>query len=353
MPILTNILNNGPTCLKFQQTQPQESIMHHDIPLWPWEVVGVDVFHYNNKNYLCIVDYNSKFPIVKRLEGLSAENLTNAVKIIFTEYGIPHKIMSDAGTYFVSDRFWKFCRAINVEQATLLAYHHQSNGQVEACIKFIKQTFKKCAKSGRDIYMALLQICTTPLGPGLPSLATLLFNRQVQGIMPVLDHKPIRQDYDDDHYGKLMDRQHKNDNDTPPVFSYITIGSAVVVQQEDIRPWTHGMVVDRGDHNHHGKPYTIQLTTYGRCITQNRWHIKPTAVTADAYIIHQSYKQCAISTDPLADILSNIDKNPGAYNNKQVLNSVVEEEQSIGHIVSNSNQQVAEKYRTLHQKIRH
>ena len=48
-----------PTCLQFQQTQPQERIIHHDIPLQPWEVVGADVFHYNNKNYLCIIDYNS------------------------------------------------------------------------------------------------------------------------------------------------------------------------------------------------------------------------------------------------------------------------------------------------------
>ena len=111
--------------------------------------------------------------------------------------------MSDAGTNFVSDRFQKFCRAINIEHATSSAYHCQSNGQVKACIKFIKQTL------GRDINMALLQIHTTPLGPGLLSLATLLYNRQVQGFMPVLDHKPIGQNLDDDHYGKLMDRQHK------------------------------------------------------------------------------------------------------------------------------------------------
>ena len=169
------------TCLQSQQTQHQERIIHHDIPLQPWEIFRADVFHYNNKNYLCMVDYNSKFPIVKRLEGLSAKNLINVVKIIFTEYGIPHKFMSDAGINFVSDRFQKFCKAINVELATLLAYCHQSNGQVE----------KKCVKSSRDINMALLQICTTPLGLGLPSLVTLLFNRQVWGIMPVLDCKPM------------------------------------------------------------------------------------------------------------------------------------------------------------------
>ena len=88
--------------------------------------------------------------------------------------------------------------------------------------------------------------------------------------MPVLDCKPIGQDHDDNHYGKLMDRQHKNDNDTLPVFSYNPIGSAVAVQQEYGGLWTHGTVVNRGNHNHHGRSYTIQLTINGRCITWNR-----------------------------------------------------------------------------------
>ena len=103
-------------------------------------------------------------------------------------------------------------------------------GRSRPASNLLSQHLKKCAKSGRDINMPQLQICTTPLGPGLPSLVTLLFNRQVQGIMPILDCKPIWWDQDDDHYGKLMDRQHKNDNDTPPVFPYIPTGSAVVVQ---------------------------------------------------------------------------------------------------------------------------
>ena len=63
-----------PTCLKFQLMQPKEWILHHDIPLQPWEVVGADILHINNKNYLCIIDYIGKFPIIKRLEGLSAKN---------------------------------------------------------------------------------------------------------------------------------------------------------------------------------------------------------------------------------------------------------------------------------------
>ena len=77
------------TCLEFQQTQPKEKIIHHEVPLRPWEAVGADVFHFNNINYLCVVDYNSKFPIVRKLQGLLEEHLINAVSAIFTKYGIP------------------------------------------------------------------------------------------------------------------------------------------------------------------------------------------------------------------------------------------------------------------------
>ena len=229
---IDNFIQICPTCLHFQQTQPKEKIIHHNIPLNPWEVISADVFHFNNKNYLCIIDYNSKFPVVKKLEGLSVESLITTTKIIFAKYGNPQKVMSDASMNFVSDRFHQFCKSINIEQAVSSAHHHQSNGQVEACIKLIKCTFKKCTNAGRDINVALLQICTTPLGQGLPSPTTLMFGRPVCSIMPVVDHKPIGQDYDDKHHHKLVDRQPKNDNDALPVFEFILIGSTVVVHEK-------------------------------------------------------------------------------------------------------------------------
>ena len=138
--------------------------------------------------------------------------------------------------------------------------------------------------------------------------------------MPVLDHKPIGQDCDDDHHTKLVDRQGRNDNDTSPVFSNIPIGSAVAVQCGDSRPWTNGTVVDMGNHNHHDRSYIIQLTNNGRCISRNRWHIKPTTVTADKYLQHQSNKQSNIKTYPPAEILNNINRNPAIYTIRQARN---------------------------------
>ena len=75
--------------------------------------------------------------------------------------------------------------------------------------------------------------------------------------MPVIDHKPLIKDCDDDHHNKLIERQQKNTNGASSIFLCIPIGSAVVVQQEDSRPWTHGTIVGTGNNNHHNMSYMI------------------------------------------------------------------------------------------------
>ena len=62
---IEHFIKNCITCLTFQQTQPKEKMIHHDIPLRPWDVIGADMFTLNNKHSLCIVDYHSKFTIVR------------------------------------------------------------------------------------------------------------------------------------------------------------------------------------------------------------------------------------------------------------------------------------------------
>ena len=147
---------------------------HHEIPDKPWEVVGVDMFTQHSKYCLCIGVYHSKFLVIKQLEDLITDNLIQACKFIFSEYGLPKKIMSDPGSKFIREKFKGFCHSMNIEQAVSSSYHHQSNGQVETCIKFKNHTIKKFINTKSDIHVALLQIRLTPLGPGLQSLATLI-----------------------------------------------------------------------------------------------------------------------------------------------------------------------------------
>ena len=84
--------------------------------------------------------------------------------------------MSGAGGNYISDKFKQFCKNMNMEQATSSSHHHQSNGQVEVHIKFTKHSMKKCFESNEDIHVTLLQVKSSPLEPGLPSPATLLFS---------------------------------------------------------------------------------------------------------------------------------------------------------------------------------
>ena len=101
---IKNYIKNCNTCLEFQQTQPKERIIQHDIPIRPWDVIGVDMFQLNNKYYLCTVDCHSKFSEVKKVEGLSADSLVSTFKVVLSEYGIPKRVMSDAGgdtSYFL------------------------------------------------------------------------------------------------------------------------------------------------------------------------------------------------------------------------------------------------------------
>ena len=53
-------------------------------------------------------------------------------------------------------------------------------------------------------------------------------------------------------------------NDNATTLSHIPLGSTVVVQREDGRLWTHGIVVNTGNHNHHDRSYIVQLTTTGK-----------------------------------------------------------------------------------------
>ena len=78
-------------CLTFQQTQLKDKMVHHDIPVRAWDMTGAEMFTLNKKHYLCIVDYHSKFPIIKKTEDLSADSLILSCKIILQNMGYQRK----------------------------------------------------------------------------------------------------------------------------------------------------------------------------------------------------------------------------------------------------------------------
>ena len=48
---------------------------------------------------------------------------------------------------------------------------------------------QKCFDDNGDINLAMLQMRSTPVGAGLPSPATLLFNRPIRDLLPKMNRK--------------------------------------------------------------------------------------------------------------------------------------------------------------------
>ena len=62
------------TCLEYQQIQLQEEALHYEILCRLWEVADADTFMINGKTLLCVVDYDSQFPEVKKVNSLSTDS---------------------------------------------------------------------------------------------------------------------------------------------------------------------------------------------------------------------------------------------------------------------------------------
>ena len=75
-----------------------------------WHTLGSDIFYWNNANYLVVVDYYSKFPVVKKLSNIQSSAVVAQLKSVFEEHGIPSKLVTDNGSQYSSAAFQEFSR---------------------------------------------------------------------------------------------------------------------------------------------------------------------------------------------------------------------------------------------------
>ena len=66
--------------------------------------------------------------------------------------------------------------------------------------KFFEVYHEKCLDNIDDVSLALLQMRSTPIGAGLPSPATLLFNRPIKGLLPQITRELFNINGDDKHF---------------------------------------------------------------------------------------------------------------------------------------------------------
>ncbi|CAM1297967.1 Uncharacterised protein g1983 [Pycnogonum litorale] len=131
--------------------------------------------------YLCVIDYYSKFPVMRALRDKTASSVITNLKSVFSEYGIPEEVISDNNMPFNSREFSSFATNYCFTSITFSPTYSQSNGQVERTIGIIKQLLRKAD----DPYTALLAYRNTPLKGLDYSPAQLLNSRRFRTKLPI------------------------------------------------------------------------------------------------------------------------------------------------------------------------
>ena len=174
------------SCAKSEGNQTREPLIPFAIPNTPFQTVGIDLFYLDGVDYLLLVDYLTKWPVVKRLSsGIGSSAVVQALREIFADFGQPDKIVSDNGPQLSSFHFKQFCKSLNIEHVTSSPLHASGNGQSERSIRTIKAMMKKCYDEGTDWLQGLLAIRNTPVAQGIPSPAELLQGRVLRDSDPV------------------------------------------------------------------------------------------------------------------------------------------------------------------------
>ena len=270
---ISEMVQKCDTCQAHANAQPKCPMIAMDIPPFPWHTLGADHFKYKGKWYLIISDYFSKMPFVRPVSSTSASVTITAAKSIFSENGIPHKIISDNHP-FNSHEFKEFARRWGFEVVPSSPEYPRGHGLIERHVQTVKKCMYKCDHSGQDIELALLSLRSTPLDSHISSPAELLNNRKYRTTMPSINNGVLSGD-NDNIRAQLENRQQKSkkhyDKHTTEK-EELHDNQPVRVRNQETRLWEPANVIQKA-----GTPrsYFVQRCAGGVPLRRNRQHIRP------------------------------------------------------------------------------
>ena len=123
----------------------------------------MDHFYCNNRLYLLVCDYFSKFSFVFQAKSTSFANIKEHLEELFSLEGIPERIMSDNGPPFSSKEFNSFLSGFGIRHTTSSPNYPQSNGFIERQVQTVKRLMVKANATGRSFQEDLTSLRATPL----------------------------------------------------------------------------------------------------------------------------------------------------------------------------------------------
>ena len=184
-------------CQKYRDANPHAPLQQHEVPDYPYQVLGSDLFELNGTSYLLTVDYFSKWPCVEKLQETKTIDVIKVLEKQFCDFGVPQKLVTDNGPQYGSAEFREFMQKLRIEHVTSSPQYAQSNGMAERTVKTVKASMKKMLAEGKNLLQVLSAIRSTPVGKDLPTPAVLLQGRNLRCSLHQLPEalKPQHVDY--------------------------------------------------------------------------------------------------------------------------------------------------------------
>ncbi|KAL1458772.1 hypothetical protein WDU94_008888 [Cyamophila willieti] len=268
---------NCQVCIKYKPNNQKEPLLPHELPSYAWEKIGVDLFEFNKKKYLLLVDYYSKFFELSILNNSNSHSIITQFKSVFSRQGIPKQIVSDRGPPFDSMELRQFYKAWNIVHIQSSPYYPKSNGLVERTIGTVKRTLIKCLETKGDPYLAMLHLRNT-YKDGDNSPSVLLNGRKLRTNIPTankvlqskhVSHKHVKQNYDK----KVSTMKHYYDRGAKPLSS-LELYQPVVYQKHPGAVWSPAVVSKTPAQTGTPRSYEIK-TSDGATYVRNRVHLSP------------------------------------------------------------------------------
>lgn len=192
---IRNRIQECSVCAKFAPSQQHPPMKSHAIPVYPFQLVSMDIFfqEYQEKQckFLITVDHYSDFFELDIVKDLTPRSVVEACKRNFARHGTPQLVVTDNGSNFVNAEMGTFAKEWGFRHSTSAPYHQQANGKAEAAVKISKNLIRKAREAGLDLWYVLQHWRNIPNSIG-SSPASRLFSRGIRcGIpMPVANLLP-------------------------------------------------------------------------------------------------------------------------------------------------------------------
>ena len=291
-------------CQSQQNSTPIIQNYISEVPPHPWHTLGSDLFYFQRIDFLVVVDYFSKFLIVRKIPSSTSSAVIKELGMIFSKFGNPQIFRSDNGPCYSSQEFKLFMQNWLVEHRTSSPHYPQSNGLAESMVKVSKNLIEKAVKQDLPWNRLLLDYRCTPISSEIPSPAEILFGRKLQSSISILPSQ-IMNDRISKQRELIAKKEGKFYTSTQDFQDRIKalpfeVGQNVWLQNSDSRKCEEAVIREKCKEPN---SYMVQIPATGQCFRRNSNFIKP----------RQTDKN-SVSTDPQPNTdLPEIPQEPPAF----------------------------------------